>query len=636
MDLETEKLAGYILEHLHASGGNPLSQGNSLPENLANGLTPRYRQHQEKLYRRIVAACHWLINNGYRDVINGQGFYEISKKGNDVTTAAEFNAQLNITKSGPPSDFSPDTIQVLKALLAELNDIAASLTEQGYSKVVQRFERWKSRAVAYIADHFGAQEAEKLTRNEMLDTLTPIIARHSHNHTIRTFKDCQSFLEVMIDEIRIHGEDVYSKQRVSNTHGGASPGLTNQRGNHSLADPQTDEADELLAQKTMYTFPKMELSEAEMIWLCTISNQFLRGFLVDVERLKKTLHAEGKWPRNFRPSEIDYRLLQRENIPTLLGIWHVDPHSAWIEKCDQLIRYIKARLPRSTELKVAELAEAIGESPLNVSILIHLLPSVGLYYTAIGALVRHDTVRIPGQLGTYVSLQLDDPEKSDGYLDYENLEAQIKKVYGDETSNENEPPTEEKLIVANRLYDSVKALIEKPEALNENEARIIVESTDDAVKEFGSTNQEKKVELRKWKAQAELALPPSTIEELRKRAEGELLKRSYPRNVIGRNILLTIVATLVIIGGLLTLKQAFSGHSDTENKNSSTANNPDSKPSLALSTAGPAPTAVPSQTFDINQPGLAKTFALNPLQIWKTVKDAPPLQQDDLRKTISD
>ena len=67
---------------------------------------------------------------------------------------------------------------------------------------------------SYIADHFGAQEAEKLTRNEMLDTLTPMIARHSHNHTIRTFKDCQSFLEVMIDEIRIHGEDVYSKQRL--------------------------------------------------------------------------------------------------------------------------------------------------------------------------------------------------------------------------------------------------------------------------------------------------------------------------------------------------------------------------------------------------------------------------------------
>ncbi|HVS83297.1 MAG TPA: hypothetical protein VHE60_16335 [Pyrinomonadaceae bacterium] len=115
---------------------------------------------------------------------------------------------------------------------------------------------------------------------------------------------------------------------------------------------------------------------------------------------------------------------------------------------------------------------------------------------------------------------------------------------------------------ANRLHDKVKSLIQNSEQLDEAKARIIVESADDAIKEFGSTNQEKKVELRKWKAQAELVLPPGTIEELRKRAEGELLKKAYPRNVILRNILLTIVILAVIIGGALALRQALSGSSE--------------------------------------------------------------------------
>src|SRR2546421_7269043 len=102
--METEELAGYVLEHLHANGGNPLSQGNSLPHNLANALAPRYPQNRDQAYKRIVAACHWLINNGYLDVINGQGFYEISKKGNNVKTANDFSSQLNHSTQSPRAD----------------------------------------------------------------------------------------------------------------------------------------------------------------------------------------------------------------------------------------------------------------------------------------------------------------------------------------------------------------------------------------------------------------------------------------------------------------------------------------------------------------------------------------------------
>jgi hypothetical protein len=102
------------------------------------------------------------------------------------------------------------------------------------------------------------------------------------------------------------------------------------------------------------------------------------------------------------------------------------------------------------------------------------------------------------------------------------------------------------LLSANQLYDKVKGYIENTKPLDEHTARIIVESVDDAIKEYGNSNQEKKVDLRKWKAEAELVLPPSTIEELKKRAEGQFLRKSYPRNRLLRNSLfIAIIVTAV-------------------------------------------------------------------------------------------
>src|SRR5438552_17541498 len=96
-----------------------------------------------------------------------------------------------------------------------------------------------------------------------------------------------------------------------------------------------------------YNFPKIELSEGERLWLGIVSKQFLQGYLADVDRLKKSLHSQGKWPKGLRISEIDSRLLSESNKPTLLGIWHAYPENAWIPKLDQLVTYLKARISSS-------------------------------------------------------------------------------------------------------------------------------------------------------------------------------------------------------------------------------------------------------------------------------------------------
>jgi hypothetical protein len=80
---------------------------------------------------------------------------------------------------------------------------------------------------------------------------------------------------------------------------------------------------------------------------------------------------------------------------------------------------------------------------------------------------------------------------------------------------------------AEQLYEEAKALIENARPLDLETAKLVIEKTKDALKEFGSTNQEKKVELRKWKERAEVALPPKSFKDLRERTEGGLLVKAW-------------------------------------------------------------------------------------------------------------
>ncbi len=100
LEMDTEELAAYLLEHLHAvSTENHLSQGNSLPSNLANHLSHHYPvPYRERITENIVAACNWLINKDYLEIINQQRFYRISKKGNAIKTADDLQAVLNSAK----------------------------------------------------------------------------------------------------------------------------------------------------------------------------------------------------------------------------------------------------------------------------------------------------------------------------------------------------------------------------------------------------------------------------------------------------------------------------------------------------------------------------------------------------------
>jgi len=103
-----------------------------------------------------------------------------------------------------------------------------------------------------------------------------------------------------------------------------------------------------------------------------------------------------------------------------------------------------------------------------------------------------------------------------------------------------------KLVNANQLYEKVKALVQATNPLSAETARLIVETSDDAIEEFGNTNQDKKLELRAWKAEAEAVLPPLTIEELKDRAEAQILAKGYPTRKLPRKILLYVIGVGIL------------------------------------------------------------------------------------------
>jgi hypothetical protein len=135
--------------------------------------------------------------------------------------------------------------------------------------------------------------------------------------------------------------------------------------------------------------------------------------------------------------------------------------------------------------------------------------------------------------------------------------SRFKPIAGDN----KKPQFEAGLEHAHFLYEKAKTLIDRSLNLDETTARVIVETVDDAIKEFGSKHQEKKIELKEWRRRAELVLPPETLEELRKRAESGFFKRFFPQNSRLRAVFIVIVFVIIVLVGILTAKKLLLGDS---------------------------------------------------------------------------
>lgn len=87
---------------LTSPGPNQLRQATS--NNVANDIKRSYSSRNDEIYSKVFAACEWLVMNDFLEVRNPQGFFDISKKGNDIKKADDLKAYLKREKSKDMSD----------------------------------------------------------------------------------------------------------------------------------------------------------------------------------------------------------------------------------------------------------------------------------------------------------------------------------------------------------------------------------------------------------------------------------------------------------------------------------------------------------------------------------------------------
>lgn len=186
---------------------------------------------------------------------------------------------------------------------------------------------------------------------------------------------------------------------------------------------------------------------------------------------------------------------------------------------------------------------------------------------------------------------------------------QLRKDMHAASSQSSSMPTNEQDAVARaiQLYEEVKKLANGEKPLDKNSARLIIELADDAIKEFGNTNQERKVELRKLKTEAEDFLPSPTLEELRKKAEGKAISLLHPANRVWRILLYTLILLSMIAAAVFGLLRSFPTVNETTKGGPSPTPLP-TEPPAQTSGIGQAPTSITTQTPSDSSEGLKATL----------------------------
>lgn len=106
---------------------------------------------------------------------------------------------------------------------------------------------------------------------------------------------------------------------------------------------------------------------------------------------------------------------------------------------------------------------------------------------------------------------------------------------------------------ANELYEAVKALSKDLRSTDAAKAKLILEYAADAIAAFGSTNQEKKLELREITRVTQEIVPPNSFQDLSIIVQSKLLHLMYPRNPKLRNVLFLCVALFIVSSGLFAM-----------------------------------------------------------------------------------
>ena len=205
--------------------------------------------------------------------------------------------------------------------------------------------------------------------------------------------------------------------------------------------------------------PGIQISEPERLWLERIYEKTKAGDEIDSRTLRVELWED--LPRDFRPSQIDHRLLHGTKL-TLLSLWLLDPDSEMISNTERVILAIRKMIienPKLETVSAERVAEDLELEQDEVEIIFELMSTIGRFWSSASSsssgkgLSRID---IKGESAFYE------------YMKFESLQTKIEQFIENSKPSIEQPIEEsEKVSLTDVIRDSAFIMMqmdpEKPE-----------------------------------------------------------------------------------------------------------------------------------------------------------------------------
>lgn len=204
--------------------------------------------------------------------------------------------------------------------------------------------------------------------------------------------------------------------------GGISPG--------DLPEPHERYAPEHI--KKYDNIPRSPLTNDQRLWLVEMYKAFTEGKKIKphvlIKQLSNTL-SEGFNPEKISEKLIDQRFNHSPKEPTLklLGIYEANPDTDLLAKTDLVLGYIKQIIefdPAIEELPVPYLATKLNLTPLDISLVMHLLPYNMRAFKNAGG-----NPSAAHYLDTFTTINIGDLATHQAYANYPGIENLLKEYF---------------------------------------------------------------------------------------------------------------------------------------------------------------------------------------------------------------
>ena len=165
---------------------------------------------------------------------------------------------------------------------------------------------------------------------------------------------------------------------------------------------------------------EIPMTDPERIWLQEVYRRYKGRQPIDPWRIR--IDLRDSLPKDFRPSQINSRLVWANSSITLLGILAIDPGSEMIRDTERVILEIREFLfenPEARTVTAAQIAERIEIDPSYTQELFRLMSTIGSFWSSAQG----------GESGSgYSSITVAREDNLQEFLSFESLDGKVREL----------------------------------------------------------------------------------------------------------------------------------------------------------------------------------------------------------------